>query len=436
MVTRAEWSAPVVPSAMRILWLANLDPRYGFEHGAHLRIFPHARRLATEGHAVYLGVARRPSDVPAQKLRYLDSLVDAGIAADYFEIDYRPPRSAARMAQLLVYPPFQNRLLAGSTAIATDQILTFMREQKVDVCIFNGSALLFALPAVSRVAPAVVDWPDSMTLSFVRELRLRVRAGAARRAADALRHLALAAATERYYGRLATLNVVASPVDKRYLDRLTGEPWKTHALMNGVDQYSGARPDRLRNRIIFTGNMDFPPNYESAIWFIDRVLPLLLVHKPDIQFVVAGANPVPELLARVGFNVEITGFVPDLGSEIARSSLYVAPLICGGGFKNKIVEALASGTFVVATSIATEFLDAEIRGRMAIADDPSALAHAILEHLERPARHAKDLAVLQRVVEDEFTWEKSTETLLALCDGARGATLRSARRPEVTDVVV
>jgi hypothetical protein len=31
----------------------------------------------------------------------------------------------------------------------------------------------------------------------------------------------------------------------------------------------------VKGQLIFTGNMDFPPNYQSALWFIDEVFPLL-----------------------------------------------------------------------------------------------------------------------------------------------------------------
>src|SRR5205807_1045507 len=115
--------------------------------------------------------------------------------------------------------------------------------------------------------------------------------------------------------------------------------------------------------------MDFPPNYESAIWFIDHVFPLLRDHR-DAHLVIAGANPVKELSARAGERVEVTGYREELRQEIARSELYVAPLICGGGFKNKVLEAIASGTYLVGTSMAVEFLGGNAKKLFLVADTP------------------------------------------------------------------
>ena len=55
-----------------------------------------------------------------------------------------------------------------------------------------------------------------------------------------------------------------------------------------------------------------------------------------------GANPIPALLERASKNVVVTGFVEDLNREIACSEIFVAPLVSGGGFKNKVLEAIAN----------------------------------------------------------------------------------------------
>jgi len=114
----------------------------------------------------------------------------------------------------------------------------------------------------------------------------------------------------------------------------------------------------MTGRLIFSGNMNFPPNYQAAIWFIDNVFPLVRKAHPEAHLVVAGANPVPELLQPAGDYIRVTGYVAGMNDEIAASSLYVAPLITGGGFKNKVIEALGNRTYVAATPMALEFLDA------------------------------------------------------------------------------
>ena len=124
---------------------------------------------------------------------------------------------------------------------------------------------------------------------------------------------------------------------------------------------------KIPHRIVFSGNMDFPPNYAAAFWFLDHVLPRIVLRVPDVQFVIAGANPPETLRQRNSKHVLVTGYVEDMNREIARSALYVPPLVSGGGFKNKIVEAIANRTYVIATPMAVEFLDEEPRRLIGVA---------------------------------------------------------------------
>jgi glycosyltransferase involved in cell wall biosynthesis len=170
----------------------------------------------------------------------------------------------------------------------------------------------------------------------------------------------------------------------------------------------------MPNRIVFTGNMNFPPNYEGALWFIDHVMPLVRRSRPDVEFVVAGRNPVPELMEKASKCVTILGAVDDIHHEIAKSAVYVAPLISGGGFKNKVLEAISSGTFVVATPIAVEFLDKRFRDLLLVGGTPEEMAARICSVLNDPELHKIRLERLRQRIYDEFTWEKRADELARL----------------------
>ena len=123
------------------------------------------------------------------------------------------------------------------------------------------------------------------------------------------------------------------------------------------------------------------------------------------------------------------GYVENLRQEIARSELYVAPLICGGGFKNKVVEAISSGTFVVATSMAVEFFDPKVRKHLLVADTPQQMAGAILSYLQSPQDFAIKLKTLKRIIDEDFTWESKAKELVGIaCEAKslRGAVNGSA----------
>ncbi len=411
---------------LRILWLASLDYQSGNAHGGNLRLLNYARQLVSCGHEVYFVVRKRATDDAAERSACLNELRQQDVITDYFELEYQHPKLRGKLGRLLFHPALSKLPLRQQRAPVVEAVNEIIVSKQINLCIFTSRDLLFVLPEIRKDVKTIVDWVDSLFLYHWRGTRLDLKESRFVPALKSLRFLAEAVAEERYYGRQAGANLAVSPVDKRYLDLANGVPHKNHVLMNGVETQAVKAGVKVRNQIIFTGTMDFSPNYESAIWFIDHVFPLLRRHS-DIQLVIAGANPVEELLARAGEGIKITGYVADLREEIARSQLYVAPLICGGGFKNKVVEAIASGTFVVGTSMAVEFLSPEARKNLLVADTAPEMAAAIGSYLKDPQKFAANLEILKRIVAEELTWENGARQLSEIA-GALWLTVPSKRR--------
>lgn len=407
---------------LKLLWLAHLDYRSGGAHGGNLRLFNCARELVARGHEVYLVARKRPADDAAERTRCLEGLKAEGVVTDFFEIEYRRPKWRGKLARLLFHPALGDALLRGPQSEATEVVNKIVAETGADACVFSSRDLLFMLPEAG--AGTLVDWIDSYFLYHLREARLYWRERRPLRALASLRLMAEAFIEERHYGRLCDFNLAVSPVDKSYLDRANGRPAKNRVLPNGVEMRAAEPCPKVKGRLIFTGIMDFPPNYKSALWFIDEVMPLLREHK-DIKLVIAGGKPTEELRARADDRIEVTGFVDDLRGEIARSELYVAPLVCGGGFKNKVVEAVSAGTFVAGTSMAVEFLGDDARRHLLVADTPRAMADAVLRYLEDPRRYDADLEAVTRIIREELTWARAAEGLAALA--RESAAIASAR---------
>jgi glycosyltransferase involved in cell wall biosynthesis len=400
------------------LWLASLDYQFGNAHGGNLRLLNYARELVSRGHEVYFVVRKRATDDAAARTGCLNELRRQKVITDYFELEYHHPRLRGKLARLLFHPTVTKLLLRRQQAPVVDAIKEIIVSNQINLCIFTARDLLFVLPEIKKDVKTIVDWVDSLFLYHWRAARLDLKEHRLVLALKSLRFLAEAVIEERYYGRQCGANLAVSPVDKRYLDLANGVPHKNHVLMNGVETHQVEPSVKVKKQIIFTGTMDFAPNYESAIWFIDNVFPLLR-RRSDIKLVIAGANPVEELLARAGDGIEITGYVENLRAEIARSQLYVAPLICGGGFKNKVVEAIASGTFVAGTSMAVEFLSPEARKQLLVADTAPEMADAIVSYLQDPQKFAANLETLRRIVAEELTWENGARQLFEIAGGLR-----------------
>jgi glycosyltransferase involved in cell wall biosynthesis len=400
---------------LKVLWFIDVDYRYGMNHGGNLRFFNLSRELIAQGHEVYYVVRRNEAEDASERKRYLDDLAKQKIVTGYFETGYSYPSLRRKLGSIVGHPGLANRLLGKYQREAKDEINDIIKREAIDLCIFCDRKMLFILPEVRRSVSTIIDWVDSFVLYRVREAKVCFKSREFSRLLPSLRYLFDAVLQERYYGKLSFANLTVSPVDKRCLDRVNRVPDRNRVLLNGVKTNGGAPvAEKIEKRIIFSGNMDFPPNYEAAVWFIDNVLPLILERRPDIKFVVAGANPVEELVRRAGEHVEITGFVDDMREEIAKSSLYVAPLISGGGFKNKVAEAVTAGTYIVATSMAVEFLDARIREHLLLADEPQELAERVLEFLDNPSAYEERLKTVRKIIEEEFQWRGRAEELIRI----------------------
>lgn len=140
-------------------------------------------------------------------------------------------------------------------------------------------------------------------------------------------------------------------------------------------------------RLVFTGVMDYPPNVDAVLWFLDTVLPRLRGAFGPVRFAVVGARPTAALRARAAPpELVVTGRVPDVRPWLARAEVAVAPLRIARGVQNKVLEAMAMARPVVATPRAAEGLHAVPGREFLVAGEPAGLAAAIAGLLRAPER--------------------------------------------------
>jgi sugar transferase (PEP-CTERM/EpsH1 system associated) len=188
------------------------------------------------------------------------------------------------------------------------------------------------------------------------------------------------------------------------------------ALSNGIDvDFFDPEADfpRLAKGegplLLFTGQMDYPPNAEAVAWFAREVLPLI----PAARFAIAGRNPPPSVRALASERVTVTGAVADMRSWLAAADVVVAPLKLARGIQNKVLEAMAMAKPVVASPAAFEGIEAEPGRDLLVAEDAAAMAAAIGRLLKAPGTIG---AAARRQMQRRYRWEPRLAPLAEMID--------------------
>jgi glycosyltransferase involved in cell wall biosynthesis len=109
--------------------------------------------------------------------------------------------------------------------------------------------------------------------------------------------------------------------------------------------------------------------------------------------------------------------VADLTPFLRQATVAVAPLVYGVGIQNKVLEAMAAATPVVASPVAVRALDAEPGRDLLVGDDAAALARHILGLLADPERAAAMGEAGRAYVARAHRWDDA----VALLEAAYGA---------------
>ncbi len=216
-------------------------------------------------------------------------------------------------------------------------------------------------------------------------------------------------AAEADIARWASLCLLATPVEETLLRSFA--PWaRTAVIPNGIDldYFRPWEGGSSAPAVIFTGAMDYLPNIDAVRHFCDDVLPRVRREIPDTRFYIVGLNPAPEVqrLADIP-GVVVTGLVPDVRPYYARTSVCVAPLRIGRGVQNKVLQAMALGMPVVASSVAQRGLQAEASKHLHVEDDPVAFAGRVVQLLKSPDERIAMGLRARAFVEAHHAWDAS-----------------------------
>jgi glycosyltransferase involved in cell wall biosynthesis len=167
------------------------------------------------------------------------------------------------------------------------------------------------------------------------------------------------------------------------------------------------------NRLVFTGKMDYRPNVDAMLWFAEDILPLIRHQLPNIQVDIVGQQPHTRLQRLTEDNrIQLTGRVESVIPYLQAAGVYIAPLRMGSGTRLKLLEAMACGCAIVATSTAAAGLLPEVKASMRIADDPAGFAAQVIDLLQHPEQRDTLGTEAQRQVRAHYDWSVLIPMLL------------------------
>jgi polysaccharide biosynthesis protein PslH len=201
-------------------------------------------------------------------------------------------------------------------------------------------------------------------------------------------------------------------VTSKYEMSLLSDTSNIKVLPNGVDQtYFSPQGRPIEGNIIFTGVMDYFPNSDAVLHFHRHIFPLIKKDVPSAQFIIAGMHPTAQIRAIADHDTIVTGFVPDIREYLSRAAVCVVPLRVAMGVQNKILEAMAMGLPVVATSVASRGINATHGREILVADDPEGFATATIRLLQDQQLRASITKNAQKFIAQNFSWEKNLHQL-------------------------
>ena len=208
------------------------------------------------------------------------------------------------------------------------------------------------------------------------------------------------------------------------MDKQRMEDWyhlnNVKVIPTGVDTdfYAPQSDVQIKNQIVFVGAMDWLPNHDAMLYFLNDVFPLIRQKEPNVKLMIVGRNPSPKLkkLMKEYSNVELTGWVDDTRPYVHESAVFIVPIRIGGGTRMKIYEAMAMEKAIVSTRIGAEGLPLENKKHIYLADTPDEFSSAVLTLLKNEKERVKIGKQARQYVYDNFRWEKVAEVFTQICE--------------------
>ena len=188
-----------------------------------------------------------------------------------------------------------------------------------------------------------------------------------------------------------------------------------NVLGNGLDfsAFFPATTPTTKVNFLFTGVMDYKPNVDAVMWFVEYCWPAIKQRLPGATFTVGGMNPTKDIkqLAERDEAVYVTGFVDDMLPYFHKATAFVAPFRLARGVQNKVLQAAACKLPVITTSMGAEGISYASENTMFIADDVGAFTDACVRCVKEADTAQQKAASAFNALHNTYSWQQQLQPL-------------------------
>jgi glycosyltransferase involved in cell wall biosynthesis len=180
--------------------------------------------------------------------------------------------------------------------------------------------------------------------------------------------------------------------DAEILNRMGNKkPFKVIPSGFNTERINSASKKVDLRSLFFLGSLDWIPNQEGLLWFIEKVWLKIIVKKPELEFFTAGRNAPKWLIKRIKKydNIIFSGEVEDAYEYMADKAIMVVPLFSGSGMRVRIIEGMALGKAIVTTTTGAEGIDIKHNENIIIADSATDFEKEIVNLLDNKSFFTK-----------------------------------------------
>ncbi len=230
------------------------------------------------------------------------------------------------------------------------------------------------MPSIRSYCPQAKIWFDTVDLHYLRETRM----AELDKDNTALKAAAQTKRKELGVAKNCDLTLVVSPYEQQVL--ATENPDLDVAVLSNIHEVYGGHQGFVNSQdIMFIGGYQHTPNVDGVLWFVDKILPLILADIPNIKLHIIGSK-APQKVIDLGQhpNIEFHGFVEDIEPLMKNIRIAVAPLRFGAGVKGKVNMSMSYGQPVVGTKVAVEGMYTRHGHDVMMADAAADFAAAVI----------------------------------------------------------